>query len=183
MTRQRAPRGRAGWTLLEVLVALLVTGIASATIHLVVRHVAMVQARLTAHALGESRDRNALRWLRSLAASVSVDGPASTFVGTPDSLRCAVRAPTPAGWFEVQELVVRMHDDRLVAELGGRRTTLYASLADATFDYLPALGDGVRWLEGWIAPSAAPYAVRVRLARAGVPLVIDTLILIIGPRG
>ena len=102
MTRTtHRPRRRAGFTLIEVMVALIVAGL----VVLMAQRIFGAAADGVA-AVGESRARldreaNAHRWLASafLSLEVGLEGSAS-FEGTPHGMTFTSRLPTAHGWAE-----------------------------------------------------------------------------------
>jgi len=77
-------------------------------------------------------------------------------------------------------VAVGVEDRWLVMRDRGRADTLTQATA-VGFDYLLSYGAQATWVQSWHSPASAPLAVRMRLRL--VDGSVDTLLLVIGPRG
>lgn len=189
---------RRGFTLIEVLVALTVSGIVVLLAHAVFTAVTDAGRQVHAARLALDREANARRWLHAAFSSLDVgsDSAASPFEGRPDRIAFGAWLETAGGWFERRRLELRLNDGELVARLGsgewgvvpdGSQLMLTDSVSEVEFDYLLEPGENTKWVREWISPVSAPLAVRVRVSRGRGKgegeRVVDTLLLIVGPRG
>jgi len=184
------PPDRRGFTLIEVLVALIVSGVVVLLAHQLFAGVADRGRTLTAARTALDRTANACRWLDAtfLSLDVGTEG-ASGFEGRPDHAVFTTWLLTPDGWFERRIVSLARQDDRLVATgTPGQTITLSDSVSDVGFDYLLEPGAESRWVREWVSPVSAPVAVRMRLTRGfgtgdGGRAVTDTLLFLIKERG
>ncbi len=190
-----------GFTLVEVLVALAVSGL-----------VVLIAARIFA-AVGDGgkelresrsaldREANARRWLQAafLSLDVGQDSVAGPFEGRADRVRFGTWLQTADGWFVERRLELRLQGGAFVAaaastEQGagqdGSRVVLADSVSDVAFDYLLEPGENTTWVREWSSPVSAPWAARIRLTRTRRngnretgDMVTDTLVLLIKARG
>lgn len=176
---------RLGFTLIEVLVALVVT----ATIALLA-HGLFAAAADGAHRLELARRRldrtgNARDVLREafLALDVGADS-AGPFEGEPHRVRFTTWLPVPGGWNERRTVVLGTRDGQWTADIGtdaGERIVLADSVTAVGLDYLLDLGAGEHWVGDWHSAVSAPLAVRVRVTRVGGAS--DTSLYLVKPRG
>lgn len=180
---------RRGFTLIEVLVALTLSAVVVLLGHRV--FTAVVDGSVRVRATQEALDRgaNARRWLTEAFGSLAVGTPAGGgFEGTPSRVEFETWLPTVARGFVPRRVGLAVDDGRLVAAIEGQEPLgLRDSVASAAFDYLLEGGANARWVGEWRSPVSAPLAVRLRLAgrapASGEALRVDTLLLLIGPRG
>ncbi len=181
---------RGGFTLLEVLVALAIAGIA-----VLLAHGLFATAGDAGRALRAGREEldceaNARRWLAAtfLSLDVGTDGDES-FHGHPDRVAFSAWQLTADGWFERRRVALGRTNDRVVAELApGGPLALADRVTSLDFDYLLEPGAESHWLRQWISPVSAPVAVRMRIGRTGsgkreAGVVVDTLLFLIKERG
>jgi len=172
-----------GFTLLEVILALAVGGLAVLTAERL-----FVAAGDGGRALAHSRqhldrDANARRWLEATFLSLDVGGSAASgFNGTSDRVRFTSWQLTSGGWFEPRQIDLRLNDARIIAGgSSGEPLILAENISDIAFDYLLQLGAEAPWVNQWISTVSAPLAVRLRLGREHG--VVDTLLFLIKERG
>ena len=189
MTIARLHPARAGFTLVELLVALMIAGLVVLTVERLFAATIEQSRRIGRARLELDRRENAMRWLADAIGSLDVgrDEP-GPFVGAKDGLEFSTRLLTPYGWHEEERVGLRQEGSRLVARLrSGREVLLADSVAGAEFDYLVERGEAAPWLQGWTSSVNPPLAVRVRLYwapdRAGEPQRADTTLFIVGSRG
>lgn len=176
---------RRGFTLIEVLVALTLTGFVAMLVGRVFTGVADGAKAASRFALEQDRAMNAERWLVEALGSIAVgmDGD-SPFDGTPDRLRCAAWIRVPGGWLERQEVELGYRDGRLEALVGTDTVVVFDNVDAAALDYLMELGATSRWVSRWQSPVSAPLAVRLRVTHGpGGRVRADTLLVLIGGRG
>lgn len=176
---------RTGFTLLEVVVALSLAGLAALLVHAVFRSVLEGGAALDRHRVALDRDMNAERWLVEALGSVEVglEGD-SPFQGSVERLECTTRLQTAGGWRERQSLVLTRSGSRLIAYVAGDPIVLRDSVTVFAIDYLIDPGLHSPWVQGWQSPVSAPLAIRLRTtSQAATGEVTDTLIVPLGSRG
>jgi prepilin-type N-terminal cleavage/methylation domain-containing protein len=177
---RRAGR-RIGFTLLELLVALTVAGVVVLLAHRVFAASGEAGRRLAAARQALDREANARRLLRATFESLDVGDGAGSFQGRATRVEFSAWVQTAGGWLERRRLVLAHTGSQL--ELRGLTwgsVALADSVTGLSLDYLLEPGAGAAWMREWVSPLSAPVAVRVRIARAGV---VDTMLLVVGPRG
>jgi prepilin-type N-terminal cleavage/methylation domain-containing protein len=192
-------RSSRGFTLIEVLVALTLTGVLLVLAHGIAASVADVAQRGADWSAERDRDANRRLWLvRAFANTLVGSAPVRGFQGLDGTdadqewdritFFTAVRADT--GLVDRAVRLWREPAGRLLAELRipssgeeGIPDTLVLADQLAAFgaDYLLDYGASSRWVQEWVSPVSAPIAVRLRLRRRDGRA--DTLLLHIGPRG
>jgi prepilin-type N-terminal cleavage/methylation domain-containing protein len=181
--------GRSGFTLIEVMVALVVGTVVLVLGHAMVGAVVDRGRALIAARTALDRQANASRWMASAFLSVDVGSEgAGGFDGEPGQVQFASWQRTPDGWFERRRLSLRRSEGRLVARVTpDGRVVLADSVAGVDFDYLLEPGADSRWVRQWVSQVSAPLAVRMRLGRAGRGpsggSTVDTLLFLIKERG
>ena len=161
----------AGFTLIEVLVALTIGAIVVLVSHELLGAVAERGRTLTVVRSGLDRSANARRWLDAtfLSLDVGTEG-AGGFDGRRDHVVFTTWLLTPDGWFERRTVSLACDNDRLVASVApGQPIALMDSVAELALDYLLEPGAESRWVREWVSPVSAPVAVRMRIGRAGCP--------------
>jgi prepilin-type N-terminal cleavage/methylation domain-containing protein len=157
---------RRGFTLVEVLVALLLAGVGVLTVHGLFGPVADGARRAARTRLDLDRAANARHVLGSTLMSVEVGPPPATlFEGHRNRMTFSAWIPTADGWFEIRPVTVQQDGDRMIVSWPGSRTVLRDSVALLQFDYLLESGLNARWAGVWISPVSPPVAVRVRSSR------------------
>lgn len=170
-----------GLTLVEVMVGVVLTGIAALLAHLVVVSVAD-GARAIERGLGD--DARAAVWrtrVRQQLQLLSPDVRAGGFRG--DSVQCEfgtleTGVPGPQRWmlgWTADTIALRRAGGAPVAALGG--------VTSLRMEYLESPGETSPWLVRWESPASAPVAVRLRWRHGARPNVEDTLVLLTGARG
>ncbi len=173
----------AGFTLVELLVALTISALVVLVAHQLFTAVADRGKALVVARTNLDRSANARRWLKAafLSLDVGTEG-ASGFEGRPDRMTFSSWLLTPDGWFERRQVTLRLAGQRLVASVTpGTLVPLMDSIADVQIDYLLDPGADSRWVREWVSPVSAPLAVRLRVERAGNAA--DTLLFLIKERG
>jgi prepilin-type N-terminal cleavage/methylation domain-containing protein len=176
---------RQGFTLVEVMLALAITG----TVALIARQ--LVSLTLTAsRELGVRREtaaqqHNSQLWLAAAFLSLEVRAADGGFEGGPGDLVFSTWLQQPEGWFKRLRIGLTVRDDHLVAVAEDR---VLVNLADSVrrleVDYLMEAGANSRWSRRWVSPISGPLAVRLRLERIQHgKATMDTVILLIRERG
>src|SRR6266576_1089919 len=180
----------AGFTLVEVMVALTIGAVVVLLAHELFGAVAERGRTLLAARTALDRSANARRWLAAtfLSLDVGTDG-AGGFDGRPDHAAFSTWLLTADGWFERRQVALSAEQGRLEAAVTpGTPIALAESATDLQLDYLLEPGAESRWVREWVSPVSAPVAVRVRIARSGCEMrdagcVVDTLLFLIKERG
>lgn len=173
---------RSGFTLVEVMIALLVSGLVLLGARLLLEGMADESERSVAAATRATAEANADRVLRDLVGQLEVGTDSATeFGGDERVVRFASWCAVPSGWEERCRvtLAVDSLDGRpvLAALLStGEVLVLRSGFRDGQLCYLTSAAEGGHWLRGWGMGITAPLAI-------GVVLDGDTTILRIGERG
>lgn len=188
---------RAGFTLIEVLVALVVASLVVLLAHRTYGEVAGLSGRIAEHRLAHDRAMNARRLLAAAFGSLDVAVAQNAgFEGREGKVTfTSWRADAAGTWrrVRVQVLLIAPQDAdsaRLVAVLtpvvphgaaAGDTLVLDPSATGLALDYLLDFGADAAWVRQWLSPVSAPVGVRLRIGRAGGG--VDTLLFAIGERG
>lgn len=174
-----------GFTLIEVLTALAITGVVALLAHRLLNVTIDAVHQLDQARVEQDRIENGRRWLRSAFLSLDVGDSAGGFEGLQQHVTFSSWIEQPGGWSELERLTIELRDGRTIAS-GNRAGSLL--LADSTtslaFDYLLEPGASTRWVQAWLSPLSSPLAVRMRLTRkTGRSEESDTLLFLIKERG
>jgi prepilin-type N-terminal cleavage/methylation domain-containing protein len=169
-------RRERGFTLIEVLIALTIGGMLVLLAHHAFGATLDLSLALQESRAAHEEDMEARRQLGAFFASAdaSADGAAG-FHGTPT--RIVFSSWTHDG---LRTVDLSVFGGRLVALTGADTIRLMRATAFSA-DYLLAYGASTAWVQEWQSPVSAPLAVRLRIARAAAR--VDTMLLVIGPRG
>jgi prepilin-type N-terminal cleavage/methylation domain-containing protein len=173
---------RAGFTLVEVMVAMVVAALAISTAAAVFTATTDGVGDLVSHSEGWMRESNGRRWLAQTIGGMEVANEASGgFDGTARRLSFRSRSWVRFGWIEWGRAMIVYGDGRLSASIAGEDAIVIAdSLVDASFDYLLEYGWDSPWATEWRSERNAPLAVRLRLRRPDDSA--DTLLFYVGER-
>jgi prepilin-type N-terminal cleavage/methylation domain-containing protein len=184
---------KAGFTLIEVLVALAVGSLVVLVSHQMLVGVADASASAGTAASDLDRFGNRRSWIIKAFANIYVSArPARGFDGVPlvsaagDSVSFHTRHPDLNEESPVRVSMFVGQGDLLAICLGaagGRPDTLRLADSVATFEtrYLDAYGAESPWLRGWKSPVTAPLAIRIVVKfHSGIA---DTLFMHVGTRG
>ena len=176
---------RRGFTLVEVVIALAVSG-------LVVAQVAVIWTGLlsASRALGAQRQQlerrmNGERWLaEALRSAEAGDTGQSTFAGTPLQAKWTGRIWVAGGWRERRRLMLRWERHQLVLHGGDEAVPIGVRADTAFIDYLTSAGLTSTWTPSFESPVSLPVALRIRLAVPDSTLGwrVDTMLVAVGPR-
>jgi prepilin-type N-terminal cleavage/methylation domain-containing protein len=179
-----------GFTLVEVLIAVTVSGVVVLLAHAVFTAVTDAGREIQAARLALDRDANGRRWMQGafLSLDVGTDSAAGPFEGRPDHVAFGAWIETAGGWFLRQRVELRHERCEFEASMGSAAPIILAdSVTAVAFDYLLEPGENTTWVREWISPVSAPLAVRIRIQRGQKNTegggVVDTLLFLIRERG
>ena len=175
---------RAGFTLIEVMIALTLSALVILLAHQIFSGVVDGVGRLESARAVLDRSANARRWLIDAFGSLQagVDS-AGSFEGHPDQVGFASWQRVAPSGLRRERIFLHQAGRSLVAQAGAGELALADSVAQVAFDYLLEPGATTTWAREWLSPVSAPLAVRIRVAYLGSPLRVDTLLVLIGGRG
>ena len=153
-------RGRTGFTLVEVMVAMTIAAIVIVAAHQLFTGVAGASKAVAIARESLDRNSNARRWLK--AAFLSLEPP---FDGRSSRVAFKSWQLTSGGWFAPESVTLSVEQDRLIANVGGQPLPLDEGTNGVAFDYLLAIRHGrseVR-ISGAAATSLRSARWRVRL--------------------
>jgi len=195
LQRQPPSRGfsrgqaRAGFTLLEVLVALALGSLVVLLAHRIFTGVTDGSARLAEARAALDREANARRLLVAIVGSIDIGRPGTgDFGGKPHGATFSTWYQSPAGWLEPRRVTLTLGGDAVFLHgLAEEPIRLADSVATLDLDYLLDYGAGEAWVRTWSSTVSAPVAVRLRVRYTGHGTRdtghVDTLLLIVGTRG
>jgi prepilin-type N-terminal cleavage/methylation domain-containing protein len=172
-----------GFTLIELMVAIVLSGIVLLGARALWESLAISVDRLRAQATADARAENGERLLRSLVGRLEVGTDQShEFAGDEQHVRFTTWCDVPAGWQERCDAVVGFEPDsgdriQLVARLStGELVPLERGFTRGLLRYLNTPAGGGVWFRIWGHGIIAPLAIGVITDR-------DTTIVRIGERG
>jgi prepilin-type N-terminal cleavage/methylation domain-containing protein len=171
-----------GFTLIELMVALAVSGVVVLTAAGIFAAVGDAGREVRVAREKVDREMNARRWLAATFLSLDVgQQPAGPFEGKADRVTFSAFQQATGGWLEERRVTLGKEGSELVATIQPGEPLAFAdSVADVAFDYLLEPGLNSTWVREWISPVSAPLAVRMRVqSRRGT----DTLLFLIKERG
>jgi prepilin-type N-terminal cleavage/methylation domain-containing protein len=174
--------GRAGFTLIEVTVALVLTGTVALLAHRLFGAVTDHVGNLREARLDLDRWSNAHRFLQAafLSLEVGMDS-AGPFVGRWDRVSFPSWLLTSDGWLERGTVELGLDGDRWIATSPSHSSVVLARGVTALrFDYLLEPGAESGWVAEWESAVSAPLAVRIRLTQGAEA---DTMLYLIKARG
>lgn len=208
---RRDLRHRAGFTLVEVVVALAISGLVLLAARQMLEALAAGADRLSAAARAADREANADRLLRALVGRLEVGTQeAGEFAGAERAASFTSWCDAPGGWQERCAVTLAIDSAAVgrpvlavsIARPGGppgaaEVLVLRDGFADGAFRYLSDAGAGGTWFRAWGRGVTTPLAIGVILVREprpgadsvradtrrAEPIRADTLILRIGERG
>jgi prepilin-type N-terminal cleavage/methylation domain-containing protein len=175
-----------GFTLIEVLVALVVGSIVLLGAHRVLEILTDRAHALIRHEMDSDRDANGERMLRDLVGQLEVGSPGTvSFTGSPDTVRFSSWCESPEGWHERCQVTLSFvargdHESLQMQSVTGQPVDLLQGFSNGAFRYLESAAGGGQWFQRWGAGITAPLGIGVVLEREHA---VDTMVLRIGPRG
>jgi prepilin-type N-terminal cleavage/methylation domain-containing protein len=173
-----------GFTLVEVMIALLLASAVAFTAHGVFGALTEAARRSTEHRYRLDLEFNGRRMLAELLGSATnADGVG--FVGQPEHLTFSAWHRSADGTWQVSRVSLGMGSGSLVASgLPFGPALMLRDVQGLELDYLVDFGADAPWVREWDYPVSLPLAVRARVWRrsAGVERV-DTLLIPVGQRG
>ena len=175
-------RATLGFTLVEVLVALMIGGTVVLLAHRLFAAATEAARTVASTRAALDREANARRWLQAAALSLDVGQQAGGgFEGRADRLAFSTWLETPDGWFVRRRVALGLDSRGLIAAVDQVDTLVLADAVHAVaFDYLLEPGADTKWVREWISPVSAPLAIRVRGTHARG---VDTLLVLVKERG
>lgn len=174
---------RRGFTLVEVLVALVLSSVVLMIAHRTWAVTIDTARALASHQAHLEHRATVRRWLEEILGSLDAGVPGDTpFKGTQVSLAATGSVVGPEGWAERLSLSVRLEGETLWCVTTRGRLRL-GGIAWWQLEYLVGEGQNARWFPEWESEVTLPRAVRVYLGHvAGTPAV-DTILVVPGRRG
>jgi len=188
-TRGPLTRNRAGFTLIEVIVALAIGALVVLLAERLFAAVGDASRELSAARTALDREANARRWLAASFLSLEAAPDAGGFAGYRDRLTFTSWQEAPEGWFARRRVTVGRVGDHVIAAVEpGDSIRLADSVTSLGLDYLLEPGSDAHWVREWISAVSAPLAIRMRIGRGGCGrpdggCVVDTLLFLIKERG
>lgn len=171
---------RRGFTLVEIMLALAISGMVVLLVRSVLDQTVDATARIAGEQAEQRRELAARTILTRAFGSIEIGSSgAAAFAGRSDSVTFTAFEHRGRG-SELGHISLGWRDGWLTLTRDGQPAALLPALA-VTFDYLLAEGADSEWRGGWHSPSSAPVAVRIRLLRSSAS--VDTLLFVIGMRG
>lgn len=177
----RPDHRRRGFTLVEIVVALLVSAVVVLGARMLLEQLGDSTSRTVRNAARGDRDANGEQLLRDLVRRLEVGTPdAARFAGEPDSASFSSWCDVPAGWQERCTVVIRAESAAtgmtLSVSADGMGAQQIRTDNGVELRYLDDAAAGGRWFRSWGAGITAPLAI-------GLLKGSDTTILRIGERG
>ncbi len=178
---------RTGFTLLEVLVAVALSGAVLLVAGSVMGVAVPASRSLSRHRAELDRRENGFRWLTATLGAIEAGLPGDiTFVGSSTRLQATTWFTTPGGWAQRGVLEIDLQDGRVTARGPQGEVLLATGVRGARLAYLGEEGLAAPWLGSWESPASVPRAIRLILemaADSGLAEDTDTLIVLLGSRG
>jgi prepilin-type N-terminal cleavage/methylation domain-containing protein len=157
---------RAGFTLVELMAALTLAGLALMASHGLLSTLADAKARLAQRALAQQERATTFAFVRSsLVMSEALASGALPFFGAPDGASYSSYCRVAGGWTEpcrVELHVFEAGDSATLevrSESSGRRHVMALATRGGRLVYLERRSDGERWRSAWGISIAVPHAV------------------------
>jgi prepilin-type N-terminal cleavage/methylation domain-containing protein len=180
---RRRKRGNAsGFTLIEVMVALVVSAIVLLGARAMLGAVGDAAARVSAEGARLDMNANAEHALRALVRNLDLGfANEAVFAGDARQVTFVSWCDTPSGWQERCRIAIAIEkreggDALVVRAARGDAIVVRDSVRNGSLRYLTTVYGGGEWIRTWGAGITAPLAI-------GIILDADTLIVPIGERG
>ena len=170
----------AGFTLIEVLVAITIATVVIVAAHRIFTGVADGARGIEVARTDLDRMANSRRWLK--ATFLSLEPP---FEGRANRASFTSWQLGSGGWFEPTQTVLQQTGSALIGSADAEEIRLGEGVSDVAFDYLLEPGADTKWVREWISPVSAPLAIRLRIAGCGKrdAACADTLLFLVRERG
>jgi prepilin-type N-terminal cleavage/methylation domain-containing protein len=183
MRVRRGSGASRGFTLMEVTIALAISGVLLLTLRGLAEVLGMHGARTTHAANAQQDEANAERTLRLLVARMEMTTGDVPFVGSDDEARFSSWCEVPRGWLESCVVRLRVRPKpassrgvEVEASLSTGERLVFAASTTGHLRYLLSARDGGMWIPAWRSSVTLPGAIGVILER-------DTLVLRVSDRG
>lgn len=178
-------RVRTGFTLLEVMMALALTGLVALMAHRFLSVAMRGTAELRLRQRQASVASNSRAWLAATFLALEAGEKSGNFTGLAERVEFSTWVQRAGGWMEPARVRLGLREGSLVADgVTIQALRLIDSVDAVEFDYLLEPGADTRWVRQWISPVSAPLAVRLRVKRSMTrPVSVDTILLLIRERG
>jgi prepilin-type N-terminal cleavage/methylation domain-containing protein len=172
---------RAGFTLIEVLIAVVLAAICASIAAAVFLGSTDILDRLTRAAAVQEERALARAWLdEALNASIVAADSSSGFRGGARDMTFRTALWVPQGWVEPTGFHASIRDGELRLQTDDGPVARMRSVAAGSFSYLGDLGAASPWLARWDSFVAPPVAVRTIFLTSGGTA--DTLLFYLGRR-
>lgn len=182
LRNERETTSRAGFTLLELVIALLIGAIMMLIARSFVEELSLVGPRIVRERARTDRVMNADEWLRELVRQADTDSSEATesFYADADSAEFTSWCQSPRGWNEHCTVVIRVQREgamfKLAVDAGGQRESLIGPDSVAlSLRYLAPSDTGLSLLSHWDGSLLPPAAIAL--------IGKDTTFLRVGRRG
>ena len=170
----------AGFTLVELMVALLLTGVVALIARELFGQVLLGATAIErAHADGAAIEGRL--WFEEACRGAVLGTPGSAgFTGAGTHATFTALLPGSDGWSEPRKVEMAARGGAIILSAGAVHATLADSVEAGEFEYLVAAEGQGGWVRGWDSPVSAPIAIRITWSRGEAR---DTLLCLIGERG
>jgi prepilin-type N-terminal cleavage/methylation domain-containing protein len=174
-------RRPSGFTLIEVLVALTLTGVVVLAAHRIVVALHRSVAGLGKGRAALDRESNVRSLLTRVGAGIDVDRGHAAFRGDPDRITFTTWQSDVRGRAVRRRTTIERQGSALVVTgIHPEPARLFEDVERLDVDYLLERGTTERFVRAWYSEAGPPAALRLRITRATGT---DTLLLLVGPRG
>lgn len=174
-------RDSAGFTLVELLVALTVAGLVLAAAHQLFRGVVDGVLLIERAQNDLNREANARRLLATVVRGIEVNRTIGAFAGDERRVEFTAWDADSVGLAVRRRIVLTSGQGALtLTGIGPEPVRLLERVDELALDYLLQFGAEQRFVRQWHSDAAAPAALRVRVTRGATA---DTLLLPVGRRG
>jgi prepilin-type N-terminal cleavage/methylation domain-containing protein len=170
---------RRGFTLIELMAALALSGLAIVGAARLLDQLGDARDRSAMRATRDAHNANGVRLLRALVLRAELQDESSRFFGSDTVASFPSSCEVPGGWLERCAVTLALASERdsavLTASARGSTVIVWRGAAPAQLRYFSGISapGGGRWLRGWGTSVAPPAAIGIATAR-------DTLVLRLG---
>lgn len=168
-----------GFTLIEIMVALVIGGLTLTTIVRVIVLLLAAAHDLASSSVDHEARMTAHHRIRAVLASIQQPTDAKWFRGTPHEATFSTALRVAADANEVAYVRLAVRGGRLTAVTSEGLEYVLATADSVAFEYLAGYGLSSPFLAAWTSSSESPVAIRVRLAQHDLhgAATIDTLLI------